>query len=97
MARLGPLIIDGMARGWESKSIESQIESANSDAQRPGKQLTEEQKTEQRERANLLLSRSYVQQQLAATQNQLYAKTLRKALDEIEEKLRKTAEKESRP
>lgn len=77
-----------MARGWESKSVEAQIESA------AGKQdaihtpaFTPEQLQILRERENLELSRTRVQRELAASKNPRYQQILRKALADLEAKL----------
>lgn len=78
-----------MARGWESKSIESQIESAseNSADSAGHKQLSDEERKRNREREQLLLSRTYVQRQLEAAGNERYRELLHKELTEIERKL----------
>jgi hypothetical protein len=79
-----------MAKGWESKSVEAQMETAN-DAQpsAPKQPLTDGEKKTQRERDSLKLSRAYVQQQIESSTNERYTESLRKALDEIEQKLAK--------
>lgn len=61
-------IIKVVARGWESKSVESQIESSQSD-RRPSsrQQLTAEQIQRQRQREALLLSRTRVLHDLEHT------------------------------
>ena len=76
-----------MARGWESKSVESQMESARDDQSQQGAPRTEEEKLALREQQNLLLSRSYVQRQLESAGNERYAQSLSQALAEIEKKL----------
>jgi hypothetical protein len=78
-----------MARGWESKSIESQIESAAENPSNSGghHELSTEQQQRRREREQLLLSRSYVRQQVDAASNERYRESLRTALAEIEQKL----------
>jgi hypothetical protein len=63
------------------------MESARSDQPVNGRELTEEQKLARREQQSLLLSRSYVQQQLESSPNERYAQSLRQALAEIERKL----------
>jgi len=77
-----------MARGWESKSVESQIESAkdgNAAAARP--QSAENEKKTQRERESLLLSRTYVLRQIESSSNERYTQSLRQALSDIDQKL----------
>lgn len=79
-----------MARGWESKSVESQIESAkdeNTSGSKP--QSTESQKKVQRERQGLLLSRTYVLRQIESSSNERYTQSLRQALNEIDQKIAK--------
>jgi len=77
-----------MARGWESKSVEAQIESAagkQAPVQEP--ELTPEQLQILRDRENLELSRIRVQRELAASMNPRYQQILRKALADLEAKL----------
>lgn len=77
-----------MARGWESKSVEAQIESAatrQSSVSEP--ELTPEQLQILRDRENLELSRTRVQRELAASKNPRYQQILRKALADLEAKL----------
>jgi hypothetical protein len=78
-----------MARGWESKSIESQIESAteNSSSADGHQELSNEQQDRRRRRQQLLLSQAYVRQQIAAASNERYRESLHQALAEIEKKL----------
>jgi hypothetical protein len=77
-----------MARGWESKSVEAQIESAADQKNRhrkPG--LTPEQIEKLRARENLELSRTRIQHELATSANPRYQEILRKALADLESKL----------
>jgi hypothetical protein len=79
-----------MARGWESKSVEAQMESSKEQAPSGGKRpLSNEEKEAERLRQRLLLSRTYVLRQIEASTNELYRKSLQQALSDIEEKLRK--------
>jgi hypothetical protein len=77
-----------MARGWESKSVESQMEEA-SGAQPNGHNhpLTEADKHRKRERENLILARARVLQQLEASSNERYKKLLQQELSDLERKL----------
>jgi hypothetical protein len=79
-----------MARGWESKSVEAQMEDVN-DGQPAGskRSLTDGEKKDQRERDNLKLSRAYVVQQIEVSSNEKYKESLRQALQEIDQKLAK--------
>jgi len=77
-----------MARGWESKSVEAQIESAaGKQAPIHEPELTAEQLQILRDRENLELSRTRVQRELAASENPRYQQILRKALADLEAKL----------
>ena len=77
-----------MARGWESKSVESQIESAES-ARRAasGPQPTAEEIERARQRESLLLSRTRVLNDMQTAYNPRYRKTLEAALKHLDEKL----------
>jgi len=77
-----------MARGWESKSVESQIEDASSRADR-GEPLTPEQRELRRKRDGLELSRRRVIQDLAAAQSAVRRASLEQALAFLEEEIRK--------
>lgn len=76
-----------MARGWESKSVESQIENAGADTRSPRQHLTKEQRQAAQERQRLQLSRTYLVRQIAASPRPDYTQALQQALREIEEKL----------
>jgi hypothetical protein len=77
-----------MARGWESKSVEAQIESAAGKHKTSREnELTAEQIQTQRAKENLELSRTRVQRELASSQNPRYQEILRKALADLEAKL----------
>lgn len=79
-----------MARGWESKSVESQMESAKDQISGGGRrELTGQEKEAQRLRQGLLLSRTYVQRQMEASSNEQYRQSLQQALNEIDQKLAK--------
>ena len=77
-----------MARGWESKSVESQIDSAQEGPRTNSRQpLTEADKAAQRERANLLLARANVLRQINTTTTERYAELRRQVLKELDEKI----------
>jgi hypothetical protein len=66
-----------MARGWESKAVESQIESAEADhAESKRNQVNPEQLSRQRERESIELSRTRVLQDLASAVNPKYRESL---------------------
>jgi hypothetical protein len=80
-----------MARGWESKSVESQVESAQADSGAGGRSsppaATDHAKKTQRERQSLLLSRAYVLRQIETSSNERYTQSLRQALSDLDRKL----------
>jgi len=77
-----------MARGWESKSVEAQIESAAGKPKAaPKLNLNPEQLQNMREKENLELSRTRVQRELASSENPRYQEILRKALADLDGKL----------
>jgi len=78
-----------MARGWESKSVESQMESAQTESRQGDSSPTDEQKLIRRERDGLLLARSRVMQQLESSTNGVYRQSLQQALNELDEKIAK--------
>ncbi len=78
-----------MAKGWESKSVESQVEDSKAKGNN-GKQkepLTSAQIEVNRRREVLLLSRARVRGDLQASQNQRYTEQLNRALADIEAQL----------
>jgi hypothetical protein len=77
-----------MARGWESKSVESQIEDASSRADQ-SEALTPEQRELKRKRDGFELSRRRVIQDLAATQSAVRRASLEQALAFLDEEIRK--------
>jgi hypothetical protein len=79
-----------MARGWESKSVEAQMETANdgpASGSRPP--LTDGEKKARHERDSLKLSRAYIVHQIEASTNERYTESLQQALSEIDQKLAK--------
>jgi DNA-directed RNA polymerase sigma subunit (sigma70/sigma32) len=79
-----------MARGWESKSVESQIEDAASRAS-PGEALTPEERAVRRKRQGLELSRRRVLQEIAATRSAVRRTALEQALAFLDEEIGKLA------
>jgi len=77
-----------VARGWESKSVESQMEEAETRAslvkRRP---LTIEEISLQREREGLELSRTRVLQDMASARNPKYREMLERALADLDNEL----------
>ena len=77
-----------MARGWESKSIQAQIDSANAHRGIPKVWLTQEELDAQRKRESLLLHRTRVLHDLEKCTEERYRKTLTDGLAYLEEQLR---------
>jgi len=75
-----------MARGWESKSVEAQIEESRS--ARPTKAKLAHKKAEQAQsqikKADLLLSRSRVLQQLEHSSNERFNELMRRTLADLD-------------
>ena len=77
-----------MARGWESKAVESQIEIARSNREGPArKPQTPEEAATLRKRETLLLARNHVQQQIQASQHPRHRAMLEGALEDLERQL----------
>lgn len=76
-----------MARGWESKSVESQIEDA--DRSDPGQALTPEQREMQQKRASLEMSRRRVLQEIETTRSGVRRTSLEQALAHLDAELAK--------
>ncbi len=76
-----------MARGWESKSVEAQMESAE---EKPtGRPMTLEEAARQRDRESLRLARARVLQQLQVAREPRYVKLLQDALGDLDTRLAK--------
>jgi hypothetical protein len=77
-----------MARGWESKSVEEQIELAGSqDRGSAATRLGPEQRQRQREREDLELARNRILQELALATHPRHRELLQSALRHLEEKI----------
>ena len=76
-----------MARGWESKSVESQIEEGRRYDQ--GELLTPGQREIRRKRDSLELSRRRVLQDLEAARSEVRRASLEQALAFLDEEIRK--------
>ena len=74
-----------MAKGWESKSVESQVQDSQGKSRsKRGEKLTPLQTEMHRRRAVLILSRSRVERDLQVSQDQRYRDQLTRALADIE-------------
>jgi hypothetical protein len=77
-----------MARGWESKSVESQIESAEERAALAKlPKLTPEEAARKSERESLELTRKRVLHDIETSQNPGYRVTLEAALKHLDDKI----------
>jgi hypothetical protein len=77
-----------MARGWESKSVESQIEDAADRAQ-SGEPLDAREREIQRKLQGLDLSRRRVRQEIAETRSEARRRSLETALAFLDAEIRK--------
>jgi hypothetical protein len=77
-----------VARGWESKEVESQIEAAETRAAEAVKpRLTPEQAAREREIDSLMLSRTRVLRDLETAKNPRYREMLRESLAFLDGKI----------
>ncbi|MGH9714640.1 MAG: hypothetical protein ACRD5M_15195 [Candidatus Acidiferrales bacterium] len=77
-----------MARGWESKAVEGQVqEFQERDSAGKKRQLTPAQLESRRRRGILLLSRARVQKDLQSTQNPRHKEQLNRALADLDSQL----------
>jgi hypothetical protein len=78
-----------MARGWESKSVEAQIEekftSSNQNSEKP---VSHEEAHRKSRRANLQLSRQRILQELESSTNERYSEMLNRSLKELDGQLK---------
>lgn len=74
-----------MARGWESKSVEDQIDSAKAEREARSKpHLSAEQREQEDRKRSLLLSRAQILNRLKTAANPRYRAQLQSALDHLE-------------
>jgi hypothetical protein len=79
-----------MARGWESKAVEGQVQEFQSKEDRHAKkQLSQDQIEVRRQREILLLSRARVEKQLQSHQDPRYREQLTRALADLDAELAK--------
>ena len=84
-----------MARGWESKAVEGQVqefESKESRTQR--RQLSQDQKEMRRRIEILILSRARVEKELQSSENPRYREQLNRALLDLDAQIAKLKESE---
>ena len=75
-----------MARGWESKSVESQIEAADAKSER-SERLTPEQRQLRQKRESVELSRRRVLQEIETTRSPVRRAALEQALAFLDQQL----------
>jgi len=84
-----------MARGWESKSVEGQVQEFESKESRTQKrQLSQDQKEVRRKLEIVLLSRARVEKELQSSENPRYREQLNRALIDLDAQIAKLKENE---
>lgn len=78
-----------MARGWESKSVESQQAEAGEKKSARGQPMSLQESSAFREKENLRLARQRVLEQLEKISNPRHRKLMEDALADLNEKLGK--------
>ena len=86
MRRSGPAYNSHVARGWESKSVESQQDDAKSTPENRAR-LTPEQRSIASRKEGLELSRSRVLEQLRSAENPRYRKLLEESLAMLDQQI----------
>ena len=76
-----------MARGWESKAVEAQVEAASEQPTDGHPRLNPEQLASQRKKATLTLARAQVLQQLEASSHPRHRTMLESALADLDAEL----------
>jgi len=76
-----------MARGWESKSVEAQIEESLSEPSRNRPPASAEELQSRNKKADLVLSRKHVLQQLDRSTDECYSELLRRTLADLDAKI----------
>ncbi|HEU0177340.1 MAG TPA: hypothetical protein VFV58_24005 [Blastocatellia bacterium] len=77
-----------MARGWESKSVEDQIEEARrSQGDSEGHVQSPEERERERKVESLKLERSRLTEQLTRARSEAYQRMIRQSLKAIEEEI----------
>ena len=77
-----------MARGWESKSVEDQMEEARrSQGAYEGRAQTPEERERERKVESLKLERSRLTEQLKRARSEAHQRMIRQSLEAIEEEI----------
>ncbi len=79
-----------MARGWESKSVESQQEEAVANTAKQSKQLSAEELAARKRVAELGLMKKKLQHDLDAASNPRHREMLEKGIADLDQKIRGT-------
>jgi hypothetical protein len=78
----------GMARGWESKSVEDQIEARNTAAPEAGKpQLNRLQRELRARRESLMLSRKRTEAMLQSSRDEAFRRLQQRTLEHLDAEL----------
>lgn len=78
-----------MARGWESKSVEAQIEESISEPSRNQVPSSAGELQTRNKKSDLVLSRKHVQQQLERSASDRYSELLRRTLADLDAQIAK--------
>jgi hypothetical protein len=78
-----------VARGWESKSVENQIEDARADAREPRPAKTAEQRERETKRTSLQLARAQVLQDLQVACDRRHRALLEQTLAHLDTEIAK--------
>ena len=76
-----------MARGWESKSVEAQIEAKPANGNAAPKSRTPDQIQHLIEKRNLELARAKVAHELALSQSARYSQMLQRSLSDLDKRI----------
>jgi hypothetical protein len=76
-----------VARGWESKAVEAQVEAASEEPAEAKPRLSAEQLENRRRKSTLSLARAQVLQQLEASSNPRHRSMLESALADLDAEL----------
>ena len=81
-----------MARGWESKSVEAQIEESNTKPSSGNNAVLSAEQTQLHvKRSSLLLSRASVARQLEGSTNDRYSQLLGRTLEALDSQIAQTS------
>jgi len=77
-----------MARGWESKSVEAQIEESISESShKENRSVTAEELQSRNKKTGLMLSRKRVLEQLERSTDERYSELLRRTLADLDSQI----------